>query len=172
MPVPAYLSIEGKTQGNISEGSLTEPSVGNIWQQGHENEILVEAFKHVVTKPTDPQSGQPSGDRVHRPVVITKVFDKSSPKLYNALCTGELLPKVEIKWFRATQAGGTEHYFTTKLEDAIIVNIDAYMPNCQDKNVAQFTHLEDISFTYRKISWRHEKASTEGADDWRAPQHK
>ena len=42
MPTPAYLSIEGSTQGNITEGAFTEDSVGNIYQEGHENEILVE----------------------------------------------------------------------------------------------------------------------------------
>jgi type VI secretion system secreted protein Hcp len=64
MPTPAYLSIEGATQGNITEGAFTEDSVGNVYQEGHENEILVEAFSHTVTVPTDPQSGQPTGQRV------------------------------------------------------------------------------------------------------------
>jgi type VI secretion system secreted protein Hcp len=126
----------------------------------------VEAFKHEVTIPTDPQSGMTTGQRVHRPVIITKVFDKSSPMLYLALCQNELVD-VEIKWFRPTETAGIEHYFTTTLKQAKIVDIKAYMPNCQDKNLAQFTHLEDISFSYAKISWRHVIAGTEGEDSWR-----
>lgn len=169
MPTPAYLSIEGVTQGPITQGAFTEDSVGNIYQEGHEDEILVEAFNHTVTVPTDPQSGQPTGQRVHKPITITKVFDKSSPLLYNALTTGEKLPKVMLKWYRTSAAGLQEHYFTIELEDAIIVNINAHMPNCQDPNVAHFTHLEDVSFSYRKIIWTHEVAGTAGDDDWRAP---
>jgi type VI secretion system secreted protein Hcp len=169
MPTPAYLSIEGATQGNITEGAFTEDSVGNVYQEGHENEILVEAFSHTVTVPTDPQSGAPTGQRVHKPLTITKVFDKSSPMLYTALSSGERLPKCEIKWWRTSSSGTQEHYFTIKLEDAIITNITARMPNCQDPSQAHFTHLEDVSFSYRKITWTHEVGSTSGEDDWRAP---
>ena len=170
MPTPAYMSIEGTKQGNITQGTLTADSVGNIWQQGHEDEILVEAFKHTVMVPTDPQSGQPTGQRVHRPLTITKVYDKSSPLLYQALTSGERLPKVVIKWYRTTLEGQLEHYFSHELEDAVIVDITAKMPNCQDPSQAHFTHLEDVTFTYRKITWTHQKASTAGSDDWRAPQ--
>lgn len=169
MPTPAFLSIEGATQGNITEGAFTQESVGNVYQEGHENEILVEAFSHTVTVPTDPQSGQPTGQRVHKPLTITKVFDKSSPMLYKALSSGERLPKCEIKWWRTSSQGVQEHYFTTKLEDAIITNISARMPNCQDPSQAHFTHLEDVSFSYRKITWTHEIGSTTGEDDWRTP---
>lgn len=169
MPTPAYLTIEGAVQGPITEGTFTAESVGNIYQEGHENEILVEAVNHTVTVPTDVQSGQPTGQRMHKPLVITKVFDKSSPLLYQALTTGEKLPTVELKWYRTSALGKLEHYFTTKLEDAIITNINARMPNCQDPGQAHFTHLEDISFTYRRIIWTHEVAGTSGEDDWRSP---
>ena len=30
MPTPCYISIEGKTQGNITVGAFTAESVGNI----------------------------------------------------------------------------------------------------------------------------------------------
>ncbi len=169
MPTPAYMTIEGTTQGNITENAFTEDSVGNIWQEGHENEVLVQAFKHNVMIPRDPQSGQPSGQRTHRPVSVTKIFDKASPLLYNALCSGEVLTKVEIKWYRTAPSGTQEHYFTIKLEDAVIVDIQGYMPNCQDPANSSFTHLEDVSFSYRSITWNHEVAGTSGSDDWRAP---
>ena len=169
MPTPAYMSIEGSSQGNITQDAFTEDSVGNIWQEGHEDEVMVQAFKHNVMIPRDPQSGQPSGQRTHRPVTVTKIFDKSSPLLYNALCSGELLTNVEIKWYRTSASGTQEHYFTIKLVDAVIVDIKGYMPNCQDPANASFTHLEDVSFSYRSITWNHEVAGTSGSDDWRAP---
>jgi type VI secretion system secreted protein Hcp len=169
MPTPAYLSIEGKTQGNITEKAFSEDSVGNIWQEAHEDEIMVQALEHVVTVPTDIQSGQPTGQRQHKPLKITKVFDKSSPLLYTALASGELLPKCTIKWYRTSMDGKQEHYFTTELADAIITEIKAHMPNCQDPTQKSFTHLEDVCFTYRMITWTHVVAGTEGSDDWRAP---
>ena len=169
MPTPAYLSIEGSTQGAITSGAFTADSVGNVYQEGHEDEILVEAFGHNVTVPTDPQSGQPTGQRVHKPLTVTKVFDKSSPLLYQALTTGEKLTKCELKWYRTSPEGTQQHYFTIQLEDAIITDIQARMPNCQDPAMSHFTHLEDVSFSYRKIVWTHEVAGTSAQDDWRAP---
>ncbi|WP_422766527.1 type VI secretion system tube protein TssD [Pseudomonas aeruginosa] len=52
------------------------------------------------------------GQRVHKPVVITKVFDKASPLLLAALTSGERLTKVEIQWYRTSAAGTQEHYYT------------------------------------------------------------
>jgi type VI secretion system secreted protein Hcp len=169
MPTPAYLTIQGSVQNKITEAAFTEKSVGNVYQEGHEDEILVQGFHHEVQVPVDPQSGQPTGQRVHKPVVITKVFDKSSPMLYQALTTGEKLTKCELKWYRTSTTGSQEHYFTTDLEDAIITNIEAVMPNCQDPGQSHFTHLEKVSFSYRKITWSHVAASTSSEDDWRKP---
>lgn len=168
MPIPAYMTIEGVTQGLITEGAFSEDSVGNIYQEGHEDEVLVQAFSHKIIIPRDPQSGQPTGQRVHQPLIITKIFDKSSPLLYQALVTGERLT-CEIKWYRTSSEGTHEHYFTHALEDAVVVDMKAVMPNCQDPQSAHFTHLEEVSFAYRKITWTHEIGGTEGSDDWRAP---
>ena len=41
MPTPCYISITGQTQGNITAGAFTADSVGNIYVQGHEDEMLV-----------------------------------------------------------------------------------------------------------------------------------
>ena len=56
------------------------------------------------------------------------------------------------------------------LEDAIITDITTYMPNCLDPAQAHFTHMEDVEFTYRKLTKTHEIASTAESDDWRKPQ--
>ncbi len=169
MPTPGYMSIEGENQGNITEGANTMESMGNSYQEDHVDEITVQGFAHQIMIPRDPQSGQPSGQRVHDAFVVSKVFDKSSPKLYEALTSGERLPKIVLKWYRTSITGTQEHYFTHTLVDAMIVDIKTSMPHAQDPAVAHFTHLEDVAFTYRKISWTHEVAGTSGSDDWRVP---
>lgn len=169
MATPAYLTIEGQKQGLISSGAFTMESVGNIYQEGHEDEILVQAFDHQVSIPTDVQSGTTSGPRRHGALTITKVFDKASPLIYQALCNGETLTTCEIKWYRTNYDGHEEHYYTTKIVDAKIVNVKSYMHNCQDPSMASFTHLESVSFSYRKIEWTHEVSGTSGDDDWRTP---
>ena len=55
MPTPCYISIEGKTQGNITAGAFTSDSVGNIFVQGYEDEMLVQEFNHQVNRPQLPR---------------------------------------------------------------------------------------------------------------------
>lgn len=169
MPTPCYIAIKGKTQDNITAGAFTADSVGNIYVEGHEDEMLVQEFKHIVTVPTDPQSGQPSGQRVHKPFRFTVALNKAVPLLYNALATGEMLETVTLKWYRTSVEGKQEHFFTTTLTDATIVDIDCTMPHCQDSTSKEFTQLINVSLSYRKIVWEHTVAGTSGTDDWRAP---
>ncbi|MCE1897134.1 Hcp family type VI secretion system effector, partial [Enterobacter hormaechei] len=115
----------------ITAGAFTAESVGNIFVQGHEDEMLVQEFDHIVTVPTDPQSGQPSGQRAHKPFRFTVALNKAVPLLYNALASGEMLTTVELKWYRTSIEGKQEHFFSTKLVDATIVDIDCKMPHCQ-----------------------------------------
>ncbi len=167
MAQPAYIKIEGSTQGLISSGASTEASIGNRYQAGHEDEIMAQEVSHLVEVPTDPQSGQPSGQRVHKPFSFTCSLNKSVPLLYNALTKGEKLPKVEVHWFRTSTSGGQEHFFTTILEDAIITSINLVMPNAQDKDNSDKTELFKVSMNYRKVIWEHSSAGTSGSDDWR-----
>ena len=69
MPTPAYMSITGETQGDITKDAYSADSVGNSWQEAHVDEFLVQELDHVLTIPRDPQSGQPTGQRVHKPAV-------------------------------------------------------------------------------------------------------
>ncbi len=126
-----HISLEGQTQGVIP---------GSCTAAGKEGTSVVVSFEHDVHIPLD-TAGQPMGVRVHQPLSIVKLIDKASPLLYQALVTGERLV-VELKWYRIDPTGGEEHYFTTKLEDAIIVAINPSL-----------LHMEDVSFTYRKIIW-------------------
>jgi len=107
MATPAYMSVTGEKQGLITAGAFTADSVGNTYQEGHEDQVMVQAFSHDVIIPRDPQSGQPTGQRVHKPVVITKVYDKASPLLQAALTSGERMSEIVIQWFR-TSAQNTQ----------------------------------------------------------------
>jgi type VI secretion system secreted protein Hcp len=160
MPMPAHLELTGNNQGKI-DGSCT--------QQGRENTVLVEAFNHEVYIPRDPQTGHPVGKRVHNAFSIVKTYDKSSPKLYQALVTGERFSDVIVKWYRIDPTGAEEHYFTHKLQDAIIVSIRPWMPNCLDPATESFSHMEEVSFVYRKIIWTWEVDGIESEDDWEVP---
>ena len=131
-----------------------------------EDSIQVQAFEQTIHLPTVPANGKASGPRVHKGVKITKVFDKSSPLLYQALCQGEQIVNLEIQWYRINSAGEPEHYYTHTLSDAVITRIDAYMPDCQDPKNDPYTHMEDIWVSYKAIEVAHEVCGTAGMDAW------
>lgn len=143
MATPAYMSITGTKQGLIIAGVFTADSVGSTCQKSHENQVIVQGFSHEVIIPRDPQSGQPTGQCVHKPVVITQVFDKASPRLLTALTCGERMSEITLHWDRTSAAGTQERYDTTQ--------------------------REDVYFTYRKITCTHEVFGTSGSDDGRSP---
>lgn len=158
MPMPIHMIVEGSKQGEIK---------GDCKMKGREGTILIDALDHDINIPTDPQSGKTVGKRVHQPLTVTKVVDQSSPLLYLALCSGEPLT-VTLKWYR--QSGAVEeHYFTTKLEEAVIVQQKQYIPNVFDKTTSDYQHMEEVSYTYRKIIWTHETEGKQSEDDWLAP---
>jgi type VI secretion system secreted protein Hcp len=161
MPHPFHMAVTGTTQGNITQGCSD--------MQGREDTVLCQALEHEVYIPRDIQTGLPTGKRVHRALQISKEFDKSSPKLYQALCTGERMTEVVFKYYRIAPAGNEEHYFTIKLQDAIIVSLKPWIPNCLDPDKANMRHMEDLSFTYSHIFWTWEPDGVEAEDQWQVP---
>ena len=156
MPTPGHLSITGEQQGAIEGGCDLE---------GREGTILVQAFQHIVEVPSD-ERGIPSGRRAHRPATITKEVDKATPKLYQALCTGERLSQVRLDWYRLDQMGSQELYFSATFEGALVTAIKPWVPNALDAKNAGLRHMEDVSFTYEKVIWSWEPDGIEYEDVW------
>ena len=169
MPTPAYMFVIGETQENITEKANTPDSIGNTFQKDHSDQFLVQEVHHSVTVPVEPQNGQPSGLRVHGPLVVTKRQDRASPLLLNALVTGEKLPSCELHFFRTNADGKQEHYYTIALTDALLIDMETRMPHCQDESKKQRDTEEILSFSYRAIEMNHIICSKSGRDDWREP---
>jgi len=163
-----YIKIKGATQGEITSDASTAASIGNIWQEGHEGESLVFAFRSNAIVPRDPNSGTAIGTRRHEPATFVKPLDKASPMLWQALATGENL-ECELHFWRTSTAGTQEHYFTIKWTDAVLVEGKTMIPDTNDTANDSRGHQEEWSFTYRKCDWTHEKAGTSASDDWRKP---
>ena len=160
MPMPSYMTLEGQNQGKIE---------GSVKVKGHEGKILVQAVEHTIEIPKSPQTGLPTGKRIHGPATLTKEIDKSSPKLFAALTSGEQMKTVTLEYYRISPKGTEEKYFTVQLENAIITSIRAWTPNCLDPANKQMGHMEDVAFTYEKIKWTFEDGGIEAEDSWLAP---
>ena len=167
MQNPMYMTVIGKKQALMTSGAFTQESIGNSWQEGHEDESIIKGYSHNVTIPRDPLSGQPSGQRVHSPLSVTKLLDKASPLLMSALVDGETLKQVIIRKYRTNADGKLELFYTVELEDAIVIDINPDAPHVFGESEKDVAPLEHVSFSYRKIKWTHTRAGTSAEDDWR-----
>jgi|SaaInl48_10m_RNA_FD_contig_111_61554_length_2306_multi_9_in_0_out_0_2 type VI secretion system secreted protein Hcp len=160
MALTGYLKLVGETQGAIE---------GDCKQAGaKENKILVYAWEHEIEIPKDTHTGLPTGQRVHKPFVITKQMDSASPKIMQACTRGEQLKEWQLDLYRITDKGTEEHYYSIKLGGAIIVksNLDTKETFLEENK--PYHNMEKISFSYSKIVHIFEPQGIEAEDDWTA----
>jgi type VI secretion system secreted protein Hcp len=165
MALNAYLKLKGQKQGEIK---------GSVTQKGRENKIMIIATGHEIVSPRDAASGLPTGKRMHKPFVITKEIDKSSPLLYNALVNNENISEWELQYWtpqvKAQQGVGTEvQHYTVRLVNANIASINFRMANNKHPDLMKFAEYEEVAFTYQKIIWTWNEGGITAEDDWETP---
>ena len=167
MALNAYLTLKGQKLGDIH---------GSVTQKGREGSIMVIAMDHQVMSPRDPASGQPTGKRQHKQLVIVKELDKSTPLLYNVLCNNENIPTWQLNFWTPKMMGGTGtgtevQNFTIKLTNASIASFNLYHPDTYDSGAGGSApdSLEELSFTYQKIEWTWLAGGISAEDDWESP---
>lgn len=169
MPLPCYLTIIGVNQGLITQSAGLHNSIRDKSVEPHQNEILVQSVGHSIFTPTDRQSGQPCGQRVHGPLKVTCEISSALPLLYNALCQGEALESVSLDWYRMSVDGKHERFFTTSLTQARVAQIQLLLPDSREELAQSVEQLVNLFFSYRKIEWSHNISSTYSVDDWKLP---
>jgi type VI secretion system secreted protein Hcp len=160
MALNAYLKLKGQKSGEIK---------GSVTQKGREAKIAVIAVSHDIISPRDAASGLPTGKRMHKPFVITKELDKSSPLLYNILTTNENIPEWELQFWQPSATGAEKQHYTIKLTNANIASIDFRMANNKHPDLMKFSEYEEVAFTYQKIEWTWVDGGITAHDDWEAP---
>jgi type VI secretion system secreted protein Hcp len=60
--------------------------------------MLASAFDYGLVSPRDPATGQASGKRQHKPVVITREWGTSMPQFLAAVATNEVLTKLTMEF--------------------------------------------------------------------------
>jgi len=140
----------------------------NVKNQDKAIEVL--AFDHEVAKEVDPlDCSKVKSDRRHGVATVTKNFDKATPLLHQKLCEGGTIGKIEIKWYRQPQGGGSdpEHYFTHTFTDCIITRLQPQMHNALDPMAREYGHMELMSWGYKQLAWKSESGGTEYTDEVR-----
>lgn len=158
MALTSYMKVKGNKSGDIK---------GDCQQGGDKKDtMLIYGIEHTIEIPKDTHTGLPTGQRIHKPMTVTKHLDQATPKLMKMCTTGEH-GEVTIDHYRIKDDGSEEKYYTTKLEDAIIVNIHYYKPTTFLPENKPFHDMEDISFTYSKITHTYHDGNIETTDDWK-----
>lgn len=144
----AYITIRGVKQGKF-KGSGASKS----------NRIPTTSVHFAIVSPRDPQSGLPTGQRMHKPLVMT--FQMSDVnEMRAALASGELLPAVRVEFVRAQPDGKLEQYMTYELQNAHITAYKAHPSGGGKQGTAE------ITFTYEKFTEQRVTGKTMAADDW------
>ena len=167
MALLAYMWAKGQKSGPIN---------GSVTQKGRENSIAVLGYSHQMFVPLNSSTGLPAGARMHKPLVITKETDKSTPLFYQILCTNENLTEVTIKfWAPVIKAasgvgvGSEKQNYTIKLTNANIAGVELLTQEfSHSENVTAAKEIEKISFTYQQIQWTWTDGGITAQDDWEA----
>jgi type VI secretion system secreted protein Hcp len=123
---------------------------------GGDLSFSVLAVSHAIVSPRDSASGLPSGKRQHKPFTITKVIDKASPSLMEALIKGE---PVQVELTTHVRAGGRfEPFMTVRLENAFVASIN---PQGADDRPT-----EEVAFYYNRIAFQYLMTGTTVEDSW------
>lgn len=153
MSTPAHLWLEDENGSPIVGSCLMPLRLGSI---------ELKSFSHGVTIPADPSWGKLTGTRIHRPIVIVKAFDQTTPVLYRAVCEGRILKKATIKMYRILESGIESEYFNIILENVKITTVSPYLA----PNNMSSTHLETLELRYEAITWKYTEGNIIYRDTW------
>lgn len=153
MSTTAYLTLTGKAQGAIK---------GNVTATDREGAIALLSVGYEISTPFDATTGQASGKRQHKPIVVTKAIDETSPNLLKALVANEVLTTVKIDFWRSAPETAAP-YFSITLTNAIAADV-----TLNSSTEAATSEIEQVQFVYQKIVWTWTASGTSAQDDWNA----
>jgi len=146
--VNKFLKLESLQQGLIK---------GSVIQPGKEGLIGVLYFSHEITDPVVQSLSTPfhvTGAFLFGTLAVIKMIDRSTPLLYKALATGELMKTFNLVFYAKTAAGSEVLQFTIDLFGAIIRDIVQVKQNSDSTpDLMKFAEYEQVSFGYAPIQW-------------------
>jgi len=155
MSLPAYLFLFNDDGVQIK---------GSCVALGREGAIEVMSTQHGINLSVDAHSGSLTGSRMHQPVIINKEVDKSSPYLFDLVCTGKKLSKAILRFYTIVDAGVENEVYNLTLEKAIVSSVNfnhSYIPGSNPPNM-----MEVISLRYGGIRWNYLNGNIKTSDFW------
>lgn len=122
-------------------------------------ELLSFSNLHPVQAPAPSSAARSaSGTGAKSGFSVTKLVDKSTPKLYQAVSNGKHIPKVIIELYRAS-GGSKQKYLTIKMDQVLVSSVSTPRQSPQVGQsgtvVAPALLTESVSFNYGNIEWEY-----------------
>jgi type VI secretion system secreted protein Hcp len=107
----------------------------------------------------------PTGRRIYLPIRFTKLMDRSTPLLRQALSQNQVVTG-SFRWFRPNPSGtgGTQHFFTLDFTGGRITKCTLRLPDTLDPAQATLAPMEEVELTFSTITWTHVPAGVEFTD--------
>jgi len=152
-PIEIFIAVEGTKQGKFK---------GESPVMAFKDQSRVLKFNYGVVSPRDVSTGQASGKRQHKPIVITREPGAASPQFFKALVTNEVLKQVVIKFLRGdVNTGVSEVQQIITLTNPIISDFRQYVGD-------EGRWLEDVAFVFQQIQIENKPGKTMAVDSWLA----
>jgi type VI secretion system secreted protein Hcp len=132
----SFVKIEGTKQGIFKGVSKTNARLN--WDP-----IL--SFGYEVATPTDPATGLNTGRTQYGMVSFAKEWGPSSPQLFQAIATNEILKSVVFEFSMINPNGEVEPYYRVTLSNARVVNYRQFLA------MNDIHTLDSVSFAYQTI---------------------
>jgi type VI secretion system secreted protein Hcp len=153
--VHLFLKVNGEdVQGESSQVS-----------EGRENSIECTYFESEMSTTREVQTGMATGRRQHKPLVIKKSIDKSTPLIAKALTKNSKI-EGEFKFYRPNPAGDgtTQHFYTVKISDGRVASQTMTNEWTRPGEPHAAPAAETITFVFQTITWRYEQGGVEHED--------
>jgi len=133
--------------------------------KGKEKYTRLVGFEFGMSSAVDLASGRASGRRQHRPLVIKKLLDKSTPLLIHALVGNKTLAKSELIVMAVTLKDGKKvDKFKLSLENVRVIDVET-IAGGEDEAAGEI--VDTVKLTYDKITYEDLLAKKMATDDWR-----
>lgn len=128
---------------------------GESQDQKHQKWIDLESCSQMCSRPGGGATGaaRARGDVVLEDLHCTKLLDKSSPKLAEAVCKGKVFPKVQIDFTTSMADEGRTTYLTYELKNVLVTsyNVNAAGQSEQKPMESFSLNFEEIKMTYNEV---------------------